>query len=95
MHAKVRARGNLEGVLDLFDFMPLSAVIENKIFCPHGGLSPSIDTLDDVRKIDRFAEVPHEGPVCDLVWSDPDDPAGWGMSPVARVHVWAGHHGAV
>jgi len=66
---------------DLFDFMPLSAVIENKIFCPHGGLSPSIDTLDDVRKIDRFAEVPHEGPVCDLVWSDPDDRAGWGMSP--------------
>ena len=37
--------------------------------------------LDDVRKIDRFQEVPHEGPVCDLVWSDPDDRAGWGMSP--------------
>ena len=51
---------------DLFDFMPLSACIENQIFCPHGGLSPSIDTLDQVRKIDRFAEVPHEGPVCDL-----------------------------
>lgn len=66
---------------DLFDFMPLSACIENQIFCPHGGLSPSIDTLDQVRKIDRFAEVPHEGPVCDLVWSDPDDRTGWGMSP--------------
>jgi serine/threonine-protein phosphatase 2A catalytic subunit len=61
--------------------MPLSACIENQIFCPHGGLSPSIDTLDQVRKIDRFAEVPHEGPVCDLVWSDPDDRTGWGMSP--------------
>jgi serine/threonine-protein phosphatase 2A catalytic subunit len=35
----------------------------------------------DVRKIDRFQEVPHEGPVCDLVWSDPDDRTGWGMSP--------------
>ena len=66
---------------DLFDYMPLTAVVENKIFCPHGGLSPSIDSLDDVRKIDRFQEVPHEGPVCDLVWSDPDDRAGWGMSP--------------
>lgn len=66
---------------DLFDYMPLTAVIEGKIFCPHGGLSPSIDSLDDVRKIDRFQEVPHEGPVCDLVWSDPDDRAGWGMSP--------------
>jgi serine/threonine-protein phosphatase 2A catalytic subunit len=66
---------------DLFDYMPLTAVVENQIFCPHGGLSPSIDTMDDVRKIDRFQEVPHEGPVCDLVWSDPDDRAGWGMSP--------------
>ena len=45
------------------------------------GLSPSIDSLEDVRKIDRFQEVPHEGPVCDLVWSDPDDRTGWGMSP--------------
>ena len=66
---------------DLFDYMPLTAVIENQIFCPHGGLSPSIDSLEDVRKIDRFQEVPHEGPVCDLVWSDPDDRTGWGMSP--------------
>ena len=66
---------------DLFDYMPLTAVVENQIFCPHGGLSPSVDSLDDVRKIDRFQEVPHEGPVCDLVWSDPDDRAGWGMSP--------------
>ena len=54
---------------DLFDYMPLTAVVENQIFCPHGGLSPSVDSLDDVRKIDRFQEVPHEGPVCDLVWS--------------------------
>ena len=60
-----------------------TAVIENQIFCPHGGLSPSIDSLEDVRKIDCFQEVPHEGPVCDLVWSDPDDRTGWGMSPAA------------
>jgi serine/threonine-protein phosphatase 2A catalytic subunit len=66
---------------DLFDFMPLTACIEGKIFCPHGGLSPSIDNLDDIRKIDRFQEVPHEGPVCDLVWSDPDERTGWGISP--------------
>jgi len=66
---------------DLFDFMPLTACVEGQIFCPHGGLSPSIDSLDDVRKIDRFQEVPHEGPVCDLVWSDPDERTGWGISP--------------
>jgi serine/threonine-protein phosphatase 2A catalytic subunit len=66
---------------DLFDFLPLTACIEGRVFCPHGGLSPSIDSLDDVAKIDRFQEVPHEGPVCDLVWSDPDERTGWGMSP--------------
>jgi len=52
-----------------------------QIFCLHGGLSPSIDTLDNVRTLDRVQEVPHEGPMCDLLWSDPDDRAGWGISP--------------
>jgi serine/threonine-protein phosphatase 2A catalytic subunit len=83
---------------DLFDCLPLTALIENqvssstflhrwgltqfhKIFCLHGGLSPSIDTLDHVRSIDRVQEVPHEGPMCDLLWSDPDDRCGWGISP--------------
>lgn len=53
----------------------------SQIFCLHGGLSPSIDTLDHVRSIDRVQEVPHEGPMCDLLWSDPDDRCGWGISP--------------
>lgn len=110
---------------DLFDYLPLTALIENQvstshafplscftvcgacawvtplitnlscptsllelifgsivqIFCLHGGLSPSIDTLDHVRSIDRVQEVPHEGPMCDLLWSDPDDRCGWGISP--------------
>jgi len=66
---------------DLFDYLPLSAVVENQIFCLHGGLSPSLDTLDQIKGIDRVVEVPHEGPMCDLLWSDPDDRAGWGISP--------------
>ncbi|KAJ6513598.1 serine/threonine specific protein phosphatase Sit4 [Mycena vitilis] len=66
---------------DLFDFLPPTAVIENQIFCLHGGLSPSIQTLDDIRSLDRVQEVPHEGPMCDLLWSDPDDRCGWGVSP--------------
>jgi serine/threonine-protein phosphatase 2A catalytic subunit len=44
-------------------------------------LSPSIDTLDHIRALDRLQEVPHEGPMCDLLWSDPDDRNGWGISP--------------
>lgn len=62
----------------------------------HGGLSPTLDTLDHIRAIDRVQEVnniyiydilyikikvPHEGPMCDLLWSDPDDRCGWGISP--------------
>ena len=41
----------------LFDYFPLTALVENKIFCLHGGLSPSIDTLDHIRSLDRFQEV--------------------------------------
>ena len=46
---------------DLFDFLPLTALIEGEIFNLHGGLSPSIDTLDMVLALDRVQEVPHEG----------------------------------
>jgi serine/threonine-protein phosphatase 2A catalytic subunit len=53
--------------------LPMTAVVADRIFCLHGGLSPSIDTLDHARDLDRVQEVPHEGPMCDLVWSDPDD----------------------
>lgn len=66
---------------DLFDYLPLTALIENQIFSLHGGLSPSIHTIDHVRSLDRIQEVPHDGPMCDLLWSDPDDRMGWGMSP--------------
>ena len=66
---------------DLFDYLPLTALVDGQIFCLHGGLSPSIDTLDHIRSLDRLQEVPHEGPMCDLLWSDPDDRGGWGISP--------------
>ena len=68
-------------ITDAFDYLPLSATVENEMFCPHGGLSPSLDTLDNIRSLDRRQEVPHEGPMCDLLWSDPDDRPGWGVSP--------------
>ena len=67
---------------DLFDYLPLTAVVENQIFCLHGGLSPSIENLDNIRKLDRIQETPQEGPMCDLLWSDPDqDQKGFGISP--------------
>jgi serine/threonine-protein phosphatase 2A catalytic subunit len=42
---------------DLFDYLPLTALIENQVFCLHGGLSPSLDTLDNIRALDRIQEV--------------------------------------
>ena len=49
----------------------------------HGGLSPSIHTIDQIKVIDRFREIPHEGPMADLVWSDPADADqdGFAISP--------------
>lgn len=49
---------------DLFDYLPLTALVDGQIFCLHGGLSPSIDTLDHIRALDRLQEVPHEVSVC-------------------------------
>eukprot|EP00958_Prasinococcus_capsulatus_P019530 scaffold2419_cov362-Prasinococcus_capsulatus_cf.AAC.2 len=46
---------------DVFDCLPLTAVVENQVFCPHAGISPSLDTLNHILDIDRFQEVPHEG----------------------------------
>mmetsp|Transcript_67887 Transcript_67887/g.99292 ORF Transcript_67887/g.99292 Transcript_67887/m.99292 type:complete len:314 (+) Transcript_67887:251-1192(+) len=66
---------------DLFDFLPLAATIDKQLFCPHGGLSPSLDTVAQMQQLERFQEIPHEGPICDLMWSDPDDRVGWGISP--------------
>lgn len=66
---------------DLFDFLPLTAVVDSQIFCVHGGLSPSLEILDHIRNIDRFQDIPLEGLMCDLVWTEPDDWNGWHMFP--------------
>ncbi|OLL22990.1 putative serine/threonine-protein phosphatase [Neolecta irregularis DAH-3] len=66
----------------MFDYLTLAAVIDDRIFCVHGGLSPSIHTIDQIKVLDRFREIPHEGPMADLVWSDPDpDKDDFAMSP--------------
>ncbi|XP_044537645.1 serine/threonine-protein phosphatase 2A catalytic subunit alpha isoform-like [Gracilinanus agilis] len=66
---------------DLFDYLPITALVDKQVFCLHGGLSPSIDTLDHIRGLNRFKEIPLSGPMCDLLWSDPDDINGWEPSP--------------
>ena len=72
----------------VFDVITLSCVVEDHVFCVHGGLSPSLDTFGDIRSINRVQEVPHDGPMCDLLWSDPEDIAGWGMNPRGAGYVF-------
>jgi serine/threonine-protein phosphatase 4 catalytic subunit len=75
---------------EIFDYLSLSAIIDDKIFCVHGGLSPAINTLDQIRVIDRKQEVPHDGAMCDLMWSDPEDIEGWGLSPRGAGYLFGG-----
>ncbi|KAA3463616.1 phytochrome-associated serine/threonine-protein phosphatase-like [Gossypium australe] len=66
---------------DVFDYLTLSAIINGTVLCVHGGLSPDIRSVDQMRVIERNSEIPHEGPFCDLMWSDPEDIETWAVSP--------------
>lgn len=54
-----------------FNALPLAALMNNQYFCVHGGISPELNTVQDVNKIHRFKEIPSRGLMCDLVWADP------------------------
>ncbi|PUU78664.1 Metallo-dependent phosphatase-like protein [Tuber borchii] len=60
-----------EACMDSFCALPLAAVMNKQFLCIHGGLSPELQTLDDLRSIDRFREPPTHGLMCDILWADP------------------------
>ncbi|KRZ94206.1 Serine/threonine-protein phosphatase PP1 isozyme 9 [Trichinella sp. T8] len=62
----------------VFDYMPIAALVNNKIFCMHGGISPELETFDQIREIERPLQIPDDGLLCDLLWADPDiNAVGW------------------
>ncbi|EYU18339.1 hypothetical protein MIMGU_mgv1a011573mg [Erythranthe guttata] len=66
---------------DSFNCLPVAALIDEKILCMHGGLSPDLQDLDQIRNLQRPTDVPETGLLCDLLWSDPSkDVKGWGMN---------------
>lgn len=60
-----------EACMDSFCTLPLAAVMNKQFLCIHGGLSPELHTLDDLKTIDRFREPPTHGLMCDILWADP------------------------
>jgi len=66
---------------EVFDCLPVSAIVDSNILCVHAGLSPEISTIDQINTFDRRQELPHEGAFSDLLWSDPtNDIDNWAPS---------------
>ncbi|TFJ81575.1 hypothetical protein NSK_006826 [Nannochloropsis salina CCMP1776] len=64
---------------DCFNCLPVAAIVDGKIFCMHGGLSPELHHMDQIRRLPRPTDVPDTGLLCDLLWADPDKEInGWG-----------------
>lgn len=65
-----------DACMESFCALPLAAIMNKQFLCVHGGLSPELHTLDDLRNLDRFREPPTSGLMCDLLWADPVDDFG-------------------
>jgi len=66
---------------DLFNYFTIAALIDDRLFCVHGGLSQQITSLDQIRVLDRYQDVPATGALTEILWSDPDqEREGFGPS---------------
>ena len=57
---------------DCFNCLPIAAIIDDTIFCCHGGLSPELVFVNEIKEIIRPTDVPEQGMLCDILWSDPN-----------------------
>lgn len=65
---------------EVFDLLPMAALIDRKVFSVHGGLSPDIPIIEKITMYDRNDNLPDSGPLCDLCWSDPEQVEQWRMN---------------
>ncbi|OHT08181.1 Ser/Thr protein phosphatase [Tritrichomonas foetus] len=73
----------------LFEWLPIAAVISNRIFCVHGGLSPQLESPQQIKVIQRPTGIPETGLLADLLWSDPERSVKeWGPSERGVTYVW-------
>ena len=72
--------------MESFCALPLGAVMNKQFLCIHGGLSPELQTLDDLRTINRFREPPTHGLICDILWADPLEEFGQETTNESFVH---------
>jgi serine/threonine-protein phosphatase PP1 catalytic subunit len=64
---------------DCFNCLPIVAILDDKILCMHGGLSPELSSMEQIRRILRPVDIPDQGLLCDILWSDPEKMIqGWG-----------------
>ncbi|RDI84316.1 Kynurenine 3-monooxygenase [Venturia inaequalis] len=75
-----------EACMESFCALPLAAVMNKQFLCIHGGLSPELHTLEDIKAIDRFREPPTHGLMCDILWADPLEEFGQEKTQEFFVH---------
>ncbi|OIR58907.1 MAG: serine/threonine-protein phosphatase 2B catalytic subunit A1 [Amphiamblys sp. WSBS2006] len=66
-----QSAGVYSACVSCFNALPIAAVVDSKLFCVHGGISPQLKHVSDADGLDRFRDIPRSGILCDFLWSDP------------------------
>ncbi len=75
---------------DVFNCLPIAAIIDDRIYACHGGLSPDLKDFDQIRRLMRPSDVPDTGVMCDIMWSDPNKDVKGGASRRAACRTRSG-----
>lgn len=87
----IRKYGNTrawDAAMKCFDFLPLCALIDGAVLCMHGGLSPSLLSIDQLAIQQRGSDIPLKGIVTDTLWADPHSKNGFAYSERGISYNW-------